>query len=491
MISAVQAFLKEWELDNTPAAMALMREDELVQQTVLSLGGLAGVRSKTHCILGRIKKAKAQVNLPDARQVHPQLEMFIAENDIDEHAAQELRMEDMHIQQVIIDAGPLMGAKNKSSALIGRIKKAKHGGGLVLPGLEKYIKENQIDELAAQELRMEDLQIQQMILDTGPLLGARNTSSALMWRIKKAKEDRENNKGEDMNATAGMVQAQMLALAAQQQAQQEAIAQHQAQLQAQREAEEMEAIRQAQQKEEEGKRAQVQAWEFIKNRTRANQQHAQQQAYEAEAALAAQQAPPWEQHQADPAAWCQHQQALEEAEQATPGMDSAVKAIEQSRSLQVAVGNFIMQNKIDKKAAEQLRAESLEIQEAVIKMGSLENTKNPSGVVMGRLGRAKKNAGYGPALGSSHGTAYGKVMNLQANLGAGANSDINQFIAENQLDARVANALLCETREVQQKVMAEGSLKLATNPSRSAMVRIANAKRPGGPRFESGRPNPY
>merc|ERR1712232_1538884 len=57
------------------------------------------------------------------------IEQFILSNGIDERAANALRAESPAVQQSVLAKGGLSNAQNSSSALMVRIREAKNGGG--------------------------------------------------------------------------------------------------------------------------------------------------------------------------------------------------------------------------------------------------------------------------------------------------------------------------------------------------------------------------
>eukprot|EP00746_Dinoflagellata_sp_MGD_P140399 gnl/MRDRNA2_/MRDRNA2_73654_c0_seq1.p1 gnl/MRDRNA2_/MRDRNA2_73654_c0~~gnl/MRDRNA2_/MRDRNA2_73654_c0_seq1.p1 ORF type:complete len:323 (-),score=98.61 gnl/MRDRNA2_/MRDRNA2_73654_c0_seq1:16-984(-) len=124
------------------------------------------------------------------------VETFITEHGIDKKAANALRAEEPDIQESVMNDGDMTDVRNKSSVIMGRIRKAKclkeqreNGAEVVVdPGtLEQFIAASEIDEKAAAELRGEEPVIQQAVMDAGPLTTAKNKSAAMMGRIAKAK----------------------------------------------------------------------------------------------------------------------------------------------------------------------------------------------------------------------------------------------------------------------------------------------------------------
>lgn len=160
--------------------------------------------------LWRVSKTPAKkTNLQPSTSTDDNVEKFIAENGLDEQAARELRGEALGVQRAVVDQGPLSNVNNPSSAVLGRIKKAKQGmlggssssmGAMGMMGgsgvdaeavAEKalqFVMMNGIDEKGAESFMSESPEVQQAVMDVGSLESAKNKSSALMGRIARAKK---------------------------------------------------------------------------------------------------------------------------------------------------------------------------------------------------------------------------------------------------------------------------------------------------------------
>eukprot|EP00927_Polykrikos_kofoidii_P026189 TRINITY_DN23362_c0_g1_i1.p1 TRINITY_DN23362_c0_g1~~TRINITY_DN23362_c0_g1_i1.p1 ORF type:complete len:582 (-),score=98.03 TRINITY_DN23362_c0_g1_i1:77-1822(-) len=147
------------------------------------------------------------------------------------------------------------------------------------------------------------------------------------------------------------------------------------------------------------------------------------------------------------------------------------------------VEQFITENRLDEKAAINLRAEPSHIQRAVIDRGSLADLLNPSSAVIGRIRDAKLEAKYGtsakggvglassnqPAGGIGNSTAGGSSCALTP-------TEVECFIQDNRLDEKAAQNLRAEPPHIQKAVIERGSLVELTNPSSAVIGRIRDAK---------------
>merc|ERR1712185_605055 len=114
-------------------------------------GSLASASNKSSALMSRIGKAKREAGISgkggammaQTQGMHgmggmhggmgakrgekggSNIQKFIDENGIDDRAARELLKEPPAIQEAVINGGPLTGAKNPSSAVVGRIRNAK------------------------------------------------------------------------------------------------------------------------------------------------------------------------------------------------------------------------------------------------------------------------------------------------------------------------------------------------------------------------------
>lgn len=133
---AVEQFIARHDIDDN-AAHELRGENPAVQQAVLDSGPLTGVHNPSAVVITRIRKAKqgklatcqlsSCMSRDEASFVRGAIDEFIAQNGIDDKAAQELLGESLAIQQAVLLCGPLTSCKNPSAVLIGRIRSAKQG----------------------------------------------------------------------------------------------------------------------------------------------------------------------------------------------------------------------------------------------------------------------------------------------------------------------------------------------------------------------------
>lgn len=148
-----------------------------------------------------------------------EVEDFIAQNELEEKAANALRTVGAPIQRAVIDQGSLQGCRSTSAGCLGRIHKLQtsgqaatllqqqrqqrqqqqHSNSLIDYGsgadpaynklvseeeLESFIIENDLNEKAIAALRSVGSAIQRHVLDQGTLQGCRSTSAGCLGRIK-------------------------------------------------------------------------------------------------------------------------------------------------------------------------------------------------------------------------------------------------------------------------------------------------------------------
>lgn len=132
-----------------------------------------------------------------AAPTEDELEDFIKDNNVDSRAASDLRECNGEVQRKVIARGDLSSARNPSAALLARIRDARNSGsapvsrghhaGGSTPELEEFIAHNKVDESAADSLRSCSPGVQRTVIARGELKTARNPSSALLSRIRDAK----------------------------------------------------------------------------------------------------------------------------------------------------------------------------------------------------------------------------------------------------------------------------------------------------------------
>merc|ERR1719277_457027 len=236
----VENFIANNRLDAT-AAQNLRAEPAHIQRTVIDRGSLAECVNPSSAVIGRIRDAKLDAkygrpgagapvagggslavspSMPhpilDGRYATPQeVEQFIVDSKSDDGAARAIRAEPPQVQTAVINRGSLSECLNPSSAVIGRIRDAKMqvkypdrvpgvaaaiptasvggGGGGVGEAsgeVEQFIRENHLDDGAAKALRAAAPEVQSEVVNRGTLLDCTNPSSAVMGRIREAKQAR-------------------------------------------------------------------------------------------------------------------------------------------------------------------------------------------------------------------------------------------------------------------------------------------------------------
>lgn len=207
----VEAFIETNGLDER-ATEAFRSSPPEVQQAVMEMGDLKNARNPSSAVLGRMKDAKNEIGNAGGSggSATPQeVEDFITSNALDERAADAVRGCNPGVQRIVIDRGSLEDARNPSSAVLGRIKDASSSAGGWAPSpvgfvsAQSFIKENGIDERAAEALVACKPSVQQAVLSRGSLKDARNPSSALLGRIKDAQNDEAGKGGGGMKGMKG------------------------------------------------------------------------------------------------------------------------------------------------------------------------------------------------------------------------------------------------------------------------------------------------
>lgn len=214
----VEEFIQENGLDEKAAA-ELRAADLKIQIAVLSLGRINSCTNPSAICVARLRAARRNSNGADpatamqerSTEISEEVETFLKDNSVDSRAANVLRAQTPEVQRAVLDRGDLADCDNPSTALMGRIKVAidainyertrKRMGsptGLDVPGLpaqplnpevEEFIKENNVDEMAAKQLRMVDRRTQESVLARGSLDRCRNPSAVIGARIREAKEE--------------------------------------------------------------------------------------------------------------------------------------------------------------------------------------------------------------------------------------------------------------------------------------------------------------
>lgn len=224
----VEEFIRDNVLDDK-AARELRDADPRIQQGVLSLGRINNCTNPSAICIARIRAARSNPMPTDrdgsqSQEMRDEVERFLQENEVDQRAATVLRAQGPDVQRAVLDRGDLTDCDNQSTALMGRIKvaidainfernrkRALAASGnsgerpqACSPQVEEFIRDNDLDEMAARQLREVDSQIQELVLDRGSLDGVRNPSAVIRARIREAKEtqmeEREKEREKSRNA---------------------------------------------------------------------------------------------------------------------------------------------------------------------------------------------------------------------------------------------------------------------------------------------------
>lgn len=203
----VEEFLQANNIDER--ASADLRECAPdVQRKVLARGDLSSARNPSAAVLVRIRDARvgsssssnapsgAGMGLPTSADI----ENFIKSNKVDKTAAASLRSCSPTVKRAVLSCGDLKGFPDPSIALQARIKDLRSGGTGHIHShafgppadptdedIDRFVRENDLDEGAAEKLRACPGYVIQAVLSRGALRGTRNPSSALLARIKEAK----------------------------------------------------------------------------------------------------------------------------------------------------------------------------------------------------------------------------------------------------------------------------------------------------------------
>lgn len=184
-----------------------------------------------------------------------------------------------------------------------------------------------------------------------------------------------------------------------------------------------------------------------------------------------------------------------------PGCDDTKRSPDELRLIREMVSEevdqFLALYNIDPAACREMRNEPPHLQLAIMERGTLAKAMNPSGSLVARIRETRRGIQGGPQGGGA-----GGGMNRFGGAPPGAPLDVNgseldRFLAMNQIDHAAINSLRNESPEVQNAVMAKGPLVNTTNNSASLMARIRNVKNdiaarinPLLPRSQRGGPQP-
>lgn len=129
-----------------------------------------------------------------------------------------------------------------------------------------------------------------------------------------------------------------------------------------------------------------------------------------------------------------------------------------------SVEEFITAQSLDERAAASLRGASPAVQQVVMERGDLSDCRNPSAVILSRVKDANRQG-----IGSWGGGGQKAKP-----------AEVEAFLAENSLDERASEALRTCTAEVQRTVIDRGGLADTRNPSAVILGRIKDAQAKGG-----------
>lgn len=224
-MSIIDDFISESKLDER-ASDALKSCRPEVQMAVLERGSLSDARNPSSAVLGRIRDAEKDAGKGARRGSGPapqasemELEAFLLENVVDERAAEAIRSASAEVQHAAIQRGSLQDAKNPSSALLGRLRDAEgslggsSGGkgrqsgrdsGQMEALVEAFISVGGLDDRAAEAMRKAPPMAQKAVMDGGPVSECRNPSSAVIGRLKDAKENSSSMSSAPMMGMKGM-----------------------------------------------------------------------------------------------------------------------------------------------------------------------------------------------------------------------------------------------------------------------------------------------
>jgi len=129
--------------------------------------------------------------------------------------------------------------------------------------------------------------------------------------------------------------------------------------------------------------------------------------------------------------------------------------------VQSEVRTFVASSNLDKEAIDSFSKLEPEVQEIVMRRGSLSSAHNPSAALHARIREAYV------------------IVNARSSEKKGVclAKRVKAFLSENPVDDRAANALLSAKPNVQEHVLSRGSLISAKNPSGALMSRLGEAQK--------------
>lgn len=127
----LDAFIRDNAIDDRAAA-DLKECNAEIQRKVLARGELSTARNPSAALLARIRDARVSTRSSSSsggtssKTGAEDVESFIKGNQIDESAADSLRSSSPTIQRIVLARGELSNCRNPSSALLARIRDARH-----------------------------------------------------------------------------------------------------------------------------------------------------------------------------------------------------------------------------------------------------------------------------------------------------------------------------------------------------------------------------
>lgn len=387
------------------------------------------------------------------------IDLFIAENDLNEKAAASLRAAPPATQRFALDLGPLEGIFDKSAGLMGRLHKARTTGvtsnssskGADAQEVEDFISTNWLNDRAAQALRSVPSHVQRMVIDRGSLQSCRDPSGGCLGRLRDVQQGKQSPQAPQ---------------------------------------EEVETTTDEQTSEVE---------QFIVD----NGLHEQ-------AALALRTVSPSIQR------FVLDLGSLEGCNNRSAGCLGRINKAQRNAALggtmvppsgaaapaSSAIGpdpeeieKFIVANKLNERAGEALRSVPGGVQAVVLDRGSLLSCRDPSAGCLGRIKLAQTGQvalplpGRGVPVPPPKSSAAGADAEADQQAEETEEIDVEQFIFDNEIEGRAAEVLRTETPKVQRYVLGMGPLDASQNRSSGCLARISKfyrvttqfAAKPGAP----------
>ncbi|OLP78685.1 hypothetical protein AK812_SmicGene41107 [Symbiodinium microadriaticum] len=466
---------------NERAAEALRGAPPAVQHHVLEQGSLRSCREPSAGCIGRIGKAQKQMDPALLAVRHgpslDEVEDFIADNRLDERAAQALRGAASWVQRQVLDQGSLSTCRDPNAGCIGRLHRAQMSA--QADEVESFIQDNSLNARAASLLRSSAPSVQRKVLDQGSLYGTREPSAACVGRIGKLQRmpsRREPRRAREKRGAPNYDEDEEVPL----------------------DSEFPDEAVSSQWKE-------FEVWDEPAPATETLPEMVEQFILDNElnnrAASALRGTAAEVQRQVmeqgslatcrEPSAGCigrirkaeaaLHLPLMEEA-QRTPPPQAPERPIEAEPTAD-ELDAFIWENQLNERAADALRGVSSDIQMDVLSQGSLASCREPSAGCIGRIAKAQaKNQYHGSPAASRHpngesGVHQPRRRSLPSQPWMPSEAQVEQFVEDNELNERAADALRSIPAIIQKQVLEQGSLRGCREPSAGCIGRIAKAQR--------------